>query len=322
MKRIISLLAFLGVFVFLSQILWIVGNTIVWVPLRILLILGFSILYMKWPKSEIGITTGGFSLTSLVTTGIVTGIALYVFVGINSILNVWEIFGSSSTGSSINITFVIRAILLGIILAPIMEEFYYRGFLCALIKNEYKSNTFFIMMATAIIFSLGHFSFSNPSISSLLYVILMIPVAVVLARLFLEKGSLIPVIIAHMIINSFDVVVILSSGTFYGNYLLYVFVVLSVVVLAAKKDVLLWLRDIAGGTIQGAGVVMGIILFIWGQLCTYGGLYVQRIFNTYLGEKITVSIGVLWIQRFGLIAVCMSILYLILKRKNHEENDE
>jgi membrane protease YdiL (CAAX protease family) len=323
MRRIISVLSLLGVFMFLSQLWWVVGNTLVWIPLRILLILGFAFLYMKWPRSEIGLTTAGLSVKSLVSTGLVTGVGMYVFIGVNSLLYAWGVFGEPSVSPSVPAVLVVRAVLLGVVLAPILEELYYRGFLCALLRDKYTSNVVLIMMATAIVFSLGHLSFSNLSASGLLSVVLMIPVAAVLARLFLEKGSLIPVIVAHMVINLFDIVVTLSSGGSYGGFILSILLISSVIALVLRKDVLFWLRDFARGTARATGVVVGIVITAWSQLCTYGGLYVQKALEVLLGRGgMSVSPAVLWVQRVGLITVLLSVLYLILEKRRNEGNHE
>lgn len=323
MRRLISVLALVGIITFISQVLWIVGSSIYWIPLRILIILVFAFLYLKWPRSEIGITRGSYSLKKLVLMGGLAGIGLYLFVGLNSFLDVLGLFGEPVPLSHISLSYIYLSILTGVILAPLMEELYSRGFLCALLKNWYTTDVIIIAVATAVTFSLSHFPFLHPSGQALIFILLIIPAAAGFAFLFLETGSLVPPLVAHAVINLLDLCVNISYGysTQYGTIFLVIVLLVSCVALVANKELLLKMKEACTGKMAViTGAALGCLLAGWSFFCSYGGLFVQWKIGVLIGwEKPSFPMLIVALHAIGLILVVVSFLYLVFK-KQQEKN--
>ncbi|MDI6817412.1 MAG: type II CAAX endopeptidase family protein [Actinomycetota bacterium] len=106
-----------------------------------------------------------------------------------------EVFGAGTTG------FII-AVLMVVVLAPIVEELFFRGFLYQALRQRWGANV--AIVASGVLFSLAHFS---------LY--LLVPIAVIgfaLAYLYERTDSLGPPIILHALNNLISVVVVYYGG--------------------------------------------------------------------------------------------------------------
>lgn len=319
MRKLFSVLAVVGVLAFCSQVLWVVGFSLIWIILRVSLIVGIAFLFLKWPRKEIGITTGEYSFRKLVVMGIVAGISVYLFVGLNHLLIVFHFFGEQPDAVSISF----HTVLMGIVLAPLAEELYSRGFLCALLKNWYTENPVIIIGATAVSFSLGHFSFLNPSTQQLIFAGLIIPVGVVLAHLFLKTKSIIPAITAHMTINFLDLSVSAISRYPVGTAVLVVVLSVSLIVLVITHfsliDFSLIVHGISSAEHVLEAIIVGCLIMVCSFLCSYGGLYIQWKILLFVGlEQVMIPQRAAWLQLLGIVTASVSVFYLIVVRKEME----
>jgi|GEM_PF-130348 len=79
----------------------------------------------------------------------------------------------------------------GCIIAPVCEEFFYRGML---LKNLSKANQRFAIFMTAVLFGLGHHNIAQFSLGFV--------IGIFLAHITIKHNSIIPAIIVHMFNNS------------------------------------------------------------------------------------------------------------------------
>jgi hypothetical protein len=106
-----------------------------------------------------------------------------------------EAFGTGTAG------FIIAFIMV-VVLAPVVEELFFRGFLYQALRQRWGANV--AIIASGVLFSLAHFS---------LY--LLVPIAVIgfaLAYLYERTDSLGPPIMLHALNNLISVVVVYYGG--------------------------------------------------------------------------------------------------------------
>lgn len=106
-----------------------------------------------------------------------------------------EAFGTGTTG------FII-AFMMVVVLAPVVEELFFRGFLYQALRQRWGANV--AIVASGVLFSLAHFS-----------LFLLVPIAVIgfsLAYLYERTDSLGPPIMLHALNNLISVVVVYYGG--------------------------------------------------------------------------------------------------------------
>lgn len=129
-------------------------------------------------------------------------IALFIWVSSAFISiglgNVFDKFGfavdvSDTSGMGVTALGAAVSIIYQCVIAPVTEEFFFRG---ALLKLFSKSNQRFAVFITAVFFGLAH--------GNLRQFVLAFFTGIFLAHITLKHGSIVPSIIVHMFVNTFS----------------------------------------------------------------------------------------------------------------------
>jgi abortive infection protein len=162
---------------------------------------GIGFLGIKISKTRFSslVKTHGFGFGSAVQYCF---IALFIwtssaFISI-ALGNVFDKFGfsvdvSDTSGMGVTALGTAVSIIYHCVIAPVTEEFFFRG---ALLKLFSKSNQRFAVFTTAVFFGLAH--------GNLRQFVLAFFTGIFLAHITLKHGSIIPSIIVHMFVNTFS----------------------------------------------------------------------------------------------------------------------
>lgn len=129
----------------------------------------------------------------------------FISVGLGNIFDKlgYSIDVSDTSGLGVTALGMTISIIYHCVIAPVTEEFFFRG---ALLRLFSKSNQRFAVFITAVFFGLAH--------GNLRQFILAFFTGIFLAHITLKHGSIIPSIIVHMFVNTFSTVIGLFDFTY------------------------------------------------------------------------------------------------------------
>jgi membrane protease YdiL (CAAX protease family) len=176
-------------------------------------IIVFVILFLKWRGKFIKDYGFSFSLDKL-TYGFILFVSCYIvylvlyFLFFDFVINLKEIFArfSFSSPASINLSPGINPFILIIfsLINPVFEEFLLVGYV---ITSMRKKTGLFYCVAISVILRLLLHIYQGPII-----LISILPMGVIFAVYFWYKRSLLPLIIAHAIIDILGLSIIMAQG--------------------------------------------------------------------------------------------------------------
>jgi membrane protease YdiL (CAAX protease family) len=172
-------------------------------------VLGLALLLGLWRGRSIpasyGVTLGDYGLLKLIGIGILMGLLASLPEQILRLVDVYVPLGPGTRFWALqarvpwNIGFWLYMAVGSFVIVPIFEELYTRGYLLGRLRESYSAGG--SLLAMAIFFSLAHGQFHHANIVSVSGEVILFFWAMILGYAVYRTGSLVPAIIAHLIIN-------------------------------------------------------------------------------------------------------------------------